>query len=247
MTEAGTASTEGLRARFAAIVREDLAAETAAGFPLIRRFPNSEVVGAPDYVSRLTEADRGRLLDALAHYSTLWWSHDVVREKKAHPVLGPYLARHPSYPASDWYGGRPKEARLRNAVKTMLTETGYAREPIEGVRGTAVIRYRHPDPAFTGRLLVHFDHSLMRQMEFGFRDWLNEGLGAHFGSPNPREFIPIVAMLAYDHLWHGGGVNNPVCWDLITEENLAETLATMREALERLTALGRRINNLSAE
>src|SRR5208283_1880926 len=106
MTEAGTASTEGLRARFAAIVREDLAAETAAGFPLIRRFPNSEVVGAPDYVSRLTEADRGRLLDALAHYSTLWWSHDVVREKKAHPVLGPYLARHPSYPASDWYGGR---------------------------------------------------------------------------------------------------------------------------------------------
>src|ERR1700733_11772857 len=69
--------TENLRARFAAAVREDLAAESAAGFPLLRRFPNSEVAGVPDYVSRLTEPDRGRLIDALAGYSTLWWSHEV--------------------------------------------------------------------------------------------------------------------------------------------------------------------------
>jgi hypothetical protein len=42
-------------------------------------------------------------------------------------------------------------------------------------------------------------------------------------------------------------VNNPVCWDLITEDNLAETLAAMRAALERLTALGKRINGLAAD
>jgi hypothetical protein len=238
--------TENLRARFAAVVREDLAAESAAGFPLLRRFPNSEVAGVPDYVSRLTEPDRGRLIDALAHYSTLWWSHEMVREKKAHPILGPYLARSPSYPAGDWYGGRPKKSLLKTSVINMLTEIGYARKTIDGVRGTDVVEYRHPDSAFAGRLIVHFDSSLMRQMEFGFRDWLNEGLSAHFRSPTPREFIPIVGVLAYDHLWHGAGVNNPVCWDLITEDNLAETLATMRYALERLTVLGQRINDLSA-
>ena len=68
----------------------------------------------------------------------------------------------------------------------------------------------------------------------------------HFRSLSSREFIPIVGVLAYDHLWHGAGVNNPVCWDLITEDNVAQLLATMRDALEHLTALGQRINDLAA-
>ena len=100
--------TELLRARLAAVVREDLAVEASAGFPLLSRFPNSELAGVPDYVSRLTEAARSQLIDALSHYSTLWWSHEVVREKKAHPILRPYLARNPTYPSGDWYGARPK-------------------------------------------------------------------------------------------------------------------------------------------
>ena len=61
MTEPGVAAnrstvglTEFLRARLAAVVREDLAVEASAGFPLLSRFPNSEVAGVPDYVSRLS-------------------------------------------------------------------------------------------------------------------------------------------------------------------------------------------------
>jgi hypothetical protein len=248
MTDTGVAAnlTEALRVRVAAVVREDLAAEAAAGFPLLSRFPNSEVAGVPDYISRLSDADRCHLLDALAHYSTLWWSHDVVREKKAHPILGRYLARQPAYPSGDWYGARPKRGRLKTSVMKMLTEAGYTRRTIDGARGTDAIEYRPPDATFSGRLIVHFDPGLMRQMEFGFRDWLSEDLRAHFGSPNPREFIPIVGVLAYDHLWHGAGVNNPVCWDLIAEDNLDETLSTMRDALERLTRLAHRINALTA-
>ena len=239
--------TENLRARIAAVVREDLAAEAAAGFPLLRRFPNSEIASVPGCVSRLAEPDRARLIDVLAHYSTLWWSYDVVLERKARPILGPYLARSPAYPAGDWYGARPKKRLLKTSVMEMLTEIGYARQTIEGARGTDVVEYRHPDPAFAARLIVDFDPGLIRQMDFGFRDWLSHGLAARFGSPSPREFIPIVGVLAYDHLWDGRGVNNPVCWDLITEDNLAETLATMRAALERLTALGQRINGLAAD
>ena len=159
-------ATENLRARIAAVVREDLAAEAAAGFPLLRRFPNSEIASVPGYVSRLTEPDRGRLIDALAHYSTLWWSYDVVLEKKARPILGPYLARSPAYPAGDWYGARPKKRLLKTSVMEMLTEIGYARQTIEGARGTDVVEYRHPDPAFAARLIVDFDPGLIRQMDF---------------------------------------------------------------------------------
>ena len=115
---------------------------------------------------------------------------------------------------------------------------------IEGVKGTEAVVYRHSDPAFPGRLSVHFNSSLMRQMEFGFRDWLAPALKARFSSPNPRDFMPLVGVLAYDHLWDGHGTNNPVCWDLMTEANLDQSVATMREALERLTALGKRVNAL---
>jgi hypothetical protein len=79
---------EDLRSRIAAMIRQDLAEEAAAGFPLLQRFPNSETAGVPGYFSRMRQPDREILLDALAHYSTIKWSHDIVREKKAHPHLG---------------------------------------------------------------------------------------------------------------------------------------------------------------
>jgi hypothetical protein len=243
--DATSASTERLRARIAAVIREDLAAERAAGFPLVWRFPNSELASVPDAFARLDDADQNRLLDALAHFSTLWWSHELVRDREAHPILGPYLHRRPKYPDVDWFGGRPKKAALKKAVMTMLAEAGYDRQKIEGAKGTEVVVYAHSDQTFPGRLLVHFDSALMRQMEFGFRDWLAPSHKAHFSSANPRAFMPIVGVLAYDHLWDGHGTNNPVCWDLITEANLDESIATMRKALERLTALGKRVNALT--
>jgi len=99
---------EGLRSQIAAIIRHDLAGEATAGFPLLQRFPNSETTGVSGYFAGICRPGREILLDALAYYSTVKWSHEVVRQKMAHPVLGPFLARHPSYPPGDWYGARPK-------------------------------------------------------------------------------------------------------------------------------------------
>src|SRR5258708_6075372 len=107
---------EGLRSQIAAIVRHDLAEEATAGFPLLHRFPNSETNGVPGYFARMSPPDREILLDALAYYSSVKWSHEVVRQKMAHPVLGPFLARHPSYPPGDWYGERPKKSLLKRSV-----------------------------------------------------------------------------------------------------------------------------------
>lgn len=234
---------EELRSQIAAIVRRDLAEEAAAGFPLLRRFPNSEIANVPGYFAQLSASDRDILLDALAHYSTLQWSHEVVREKKAHPVLGPYLARRPLYPDGDWYGARPKRSALKKAVVARLTEAGFVREKQPGRSDANVLEFSHP--SFAGHLIVNFDPGLMRQMDFGIRHWLRPDLAKHFELPSPRDFIPILGWLAYDHLWDGRGVNNPICWDVIAEENLDETSALVVEILDRLSALAARINALA--
>ncbi len=237
---------EGFRARMAAIIRQDLAEEAAAGFPLIKRFPNSEIASVPGYFANMAPADREILLDALAHYSTIQWSHDIVREKQAHPVLGPYLKRRPSYPPGDWYGERPRKSELKKSVVERLAQAGFARQKQQGRSPADVMEFMHPDASFEGHLIVSFDPGLLRQMDFGFRDWVRGGLKQQFELPDPRAFIPIIGRLAYDHLWDGCGTNNPVCWDVITTQNLEEAGDLVVAVSSRLAALAARINGLAA-
>jgi hypothetical protein len=233
-----------LRSEIAAVIRHDMAAEADAGFPLLQRFPNSETASVPAWYARLARSDREVLLDALAHYSTLKWSQEIVREKRAHPVLGPYLARQPLYPKRDWYGERPAKSQLKKSITAALTEAGYARIKREPPSPASVVEFSHPDPSVEARLIVNFDPGLMRQMDFGFREWLRPGLAKHF-ELQPREFIPAIGWLAYDHLWHGAGTNNPVCWDLISQTGLDGTGRLLVEVLERLTRLAARVNSLA--
>lgn len=234
---------EELRQQIATIIRQDMAEEAGAGFPLLGRFPNSEIASVPPAFARLGQPDRESLLDALAHYSTLQWSHEIVREKKAHPVLGPWLGKRPLYPAGDWYGARPKKSLLKKSITGALIEAGYVRQKRELPSPSDVLEFSHP--AFAARLIVSFDPGLMRQMDFGFRDWLAPDLARHFELHDPRAFIPVIGWLAYDHLWHGAGTNNPICWDIISEDNLAEAGQLLAEVLERLTALAARVNSLA--
>jgi hypothetical protein len=244
MRRAETIMSDELRTRVTAIVRQDLADEAAAGFPLLQRFPNSETAGVPQYYSRLRQHERDSLLDALARYAMIKWSHDIVREKRAHPVLGPYLAKQPVYPQGDWYSERPKKLVIKNAAVEALTGAGFTPRKREAERPSHVSAFAHPDPSFPGTLLVSFDPGLLRQLDFGYRDWMSPGLAAQFGPLGPRDFIPIMGSLSYDHLWHGAGTNNPVCWDVITERTLAEAVSALSEALVRLAALAKRINAL---
>ena len=237
---------EDLRSQFAAIIRQDMAAEADAGFPLLRRFPNSETASVPGVFARLAKPDQESLLDALAHYSTVQWSYDIVREKRAHPVLGPYLAKQPLYPKRDWHGERPKKSALKKSITEALTAAGFVRQKQEAPPPSGIVEFAHPDAAVQARLIVSFNPGLMRQMDFGFREWLLPRLAKHFLLQDPRAFIPVIGWLAYDHLWHGAGTNNPICWDLISEANLEETGRLLVEVLERLTHLAARINGLDA-
>lgn len=235
--------TEELRAQIAAVIRSDLAAEADSGFALIGRFPNSEIACVPPAFARLSPPDQESLLDALAHYSTLQWSHEVVRDKRAHPVLGPWLGKQPLYPAGDWYGARPRKSLLKRSVAEALTAAGFVRQKREG--SASVLEFT--PPALQARLIVSFDPGLMRQMDFGLREWLCPALAKHFELHDPRAFIPVIGWLAYDHLWEGAGTNSPICWDVIAEKDLEETGRLVVEILERLTALAARVNALAVE
>jgi len=236
--------TEALRSQIAAVIRGDLAAEADSGFALIGRFPNSEIASVPPTFARLSPPDQESLLDALAHYCTLQWSHEVVREKRAHPVLGPWLGKRPLYPPGDWYGARPRKSLLKRSITEALTAAGYVRQKREPPTPSDVMEFSHP--AFQARLIVSFDPGLMRQVDFGFREWLCPALAQHFALEDPRAFIPVIGWLAYDHLWHGAGTNNPVCWDVIAQANLEQTGRLVVEILDRLTALAARVNALAA-
>ncbi len=238
---------EGFRTRMVAIIRQDLAEEAAAGFPLLKRFPNSETASVPGYFANIGPTDREILLNALAHYSTIQWSQEIVREKQAHPVLGPYLKRRPLFPPGDWYGERPRKSALRKAVVERLTQAGFTRLKQEDRSHAYVMEFSHPDPCFEGHLILSFDPGLLRQMDFGFRDWVRGGLKKQFELPDPRAFIPIMGFLAYDHLWDGRGINNPVCWDIVTTGNLEGIGDLVVEVLNRLTTLAARINGLTME
>src|SRR5215469_13577265 len=153
-TETGTTMPDELRTRITAVIRGDLAREAAGGFPLLRRFPNSETAGVPQHFSRLNRHNQDCLLDALAHFSTLQWSQEMVREKKAHPLLGPYLAKQPSYPPGDWYGARPKKTLLKKTMIEALSKAGYAPIKQRDGRPSHVATFAHPDASFPGTLVV---------------------------------------------------------------------------------------------
>ena len=170
---------ERIRAQIAAIIRDDLEAEATAGFPLLQRFPNSETAGVAGHFARLSPRDREMLLDALAYYSTVKWSHDVVRQKMAHPVLGRFLAKQPSYPPGDWYGARPKKSLLKKSVTERLANAGFARNKPLPARPADVLEFSHPDPSFAGYLLISFDPGFPRQMDVGLYDWLRGDLAKH--------------------------------------------------------------------
>ena len=235
---------EELRSRVAAQLRRDLAEEMEAGFPLLRRFPNSEMAGMPDFVSRLSTEERESMLDALALYATLQWDHEKFLEKRKNPAI-PRLGRpQPRYPDGDWYGGRPKKTALKRAVADKLAAVGFVPRKREKPGSSDWQEFMHPDSAFPGTLGVFFDPGFPRQLDYGYRNWLRPGLLNQFAPLGPRDIIPAITSLNYEILWRCEVTSSAICWDVITEANLEQTLEVFIETLDRLHRLAGSINAL---
>jgi hypothetical protein len=235
---------EQLRSRVAAIIREDLAEDMRAGFPLLGRFPNSETASIPDFVAALSAAERETMLDALAHYATRRWDVAQSREKQNNSAI-PRLGRpQPRYPDGDWYGARPKKTALKRAVADKLAAAGFVRRKREGGGSSDWQEYAHPDSAFPGTLCLSFDPGFPRQLSYGYRDWLRGELLGQFPPLGARDIIPAITSLNYDVLWRCEATSSAICWDVITDANLEATLDVLIETLDRLYRLAARINAL---
>jgi len=241
------AISEDLRTRVAAEIRRDLAEEAAAGFPLLRRFPDSETAGVPAFFASLSAEERESLLDGLALNATRESNLQHHEEQnRAFPVLRSLQYLKPVYPAGDWFGGRPKKAKLKRAVADRLAASGFTRRKPETPGASDWMEFGRPNSAHPGRLALFFDPGFPHQLDYGFRDWLRPDLRVHFPPLGPRDRIPALSNLNYETFWRCEASSNTLCWDVITEANLEESLETLVESLARLTALTARINAIEA-
>ena len=238
---------EDLRTRVAAEIRRDLAEQAAAGFSLLRRFPDSETAGVPAFFAGLSAAERESLLDGLAWNATRESNPQQHEERsRTFPVLRGLRYLKPQYPSGDWFGGRPKKAKLKRTVADKLLAAGFVRRKRETPGGSDWMEFGRLGSAHPGRLVLFFDPGFPHQLDYGFRDWLRPDLRVHFPPLGPRDRIPALSNLNYETLWRCEASSNPICWDVITEANLEETLDALIESLARLAALAARINALDA-
>ena len=91
---------------------------------------------------------------------------------------------------------------------------------------------------------IFFDPGFPRQLDYGYRNWLKPDLLNKFPPLGPRDIIPAITNLNYEVLWRCEVTSTAICWDVITEANIEQTLETFVETLDRLYRLAARVNAL---
>jgi hypothetical protein len=78
------------------LFRAEFTQEVSAGFPRLRRIPNTQVIRFLDYLTGLGPAEQDALLDAMAHFNAAAVSPQVYAaeavERQQHPVFGRLLS-----------------------------------------------------------------------------------------------------------------------------------------------------------
>jgi hypothetical protein len=109
-----------------ALLRAELAAEVAAGFPRLKRIPNTDIIWFLDYFDGLAAAERTAHLDALARSGA---RHFFWRPGAPRPEIDPPLARYRE--AKDGPGGKGGTRYMDVKMLCMdksLREPGYYHE-----------------------------------------------------------------------------------------------------------------------
>ena len=234
---------EDLRTRIAAEIRRELADEAAAGFPLLRRLPASQTAGVPAFFAGLSADEREGLLDGLVWHATHEWSYQQRQELSERlPAMRRLALLQPAYPKGDWYGARPKKAKLKKAVAERFFGAGFARRRLERPMPDRM-DFTHPDGVVPGFVLLSFDTNLLNQLDYGLRNWLRPDFAVWFKPSAEWKSFPVLD-LDYYNLWLAHAGSGGVNWELITEENLEEACNLLMETVARLTALAARINAL---
>jgi hypothetical protein len=258
-----------LRAKIEALLRAELAAAAAAGFPRLKRVPDTNIIWLLDYYDGLAAAERTALLDALARF---YAACIFVRPGDRVPEADPALAR--CREARDGPGGK---GGTRYTDVKMLCMDKSMREPgnyHESWRQNFTALHFRPRADLLPDL-SHLKAPKSTQLRKLVTAALTERLalrkekqpgnsykyvGPHgdgeltvrvdFGSSlsplryevslkNAANPLP-VARLSYESLW-GAHLG----WDYLTEENAPRSIDFFAEQVEYLAKLAERINGLA--
>jgi hypothetical protein len=108
-----------LRSRVAAVYREELAEELAAGLPILRRIPCTQVIRLVDYLTGLDPGEQANLMDGLAWFASVGATPELF--------------------AAEWAQAQqhPAIARMRAALAFRGVAAGYRYTPIKILSGIA--------------------------------------------------------------------------------------------------------------
>lgn len=231
------------------IIRDELARESAADFPLLKTFPNSETLGVPQYFANLSSDDRETLLDAMAYYSLVPFSHELINEQKTNQVFHKFTYKQPSY-GSSFMVGRPPKNTLKKALIECLNKEGFDCKK----EGSSVFA-RGTIGSASATVWMHFNPGAMRQFYFGVSDWMSDNIRQELaplsvkwqnmlGAEQTR-LAPIIEGFSYDQLWTGSPASPcDTGWDLISQTNLNDSIEAFNQALKRLGSMIEQINGL---
>ncbi len=209
-------------------MRQELAAEAHAGFPLLRRTPCTLTVALLDYYAELDEADREALLAGLAEVA----AGRMVYRASGNPAVAAFHAamQSPRYAGGYRYtgvklirlmkgdpkswakfqqtAGRPASAELIPDMERMV--------PAKAQQLRKLCKPLLAGPVMEMQVAIDFG-SMLGQLRYGATSEVFRGL-------------------AWESLW-GAYMG----WDLVTEENAERSVWVLLEHLERLSRIRRKI------
>jgi hypothetical protein len=254
-----------LRSNVAALIRNDLAQEASAGFPILSRTPCTQVVRFLDYWATLPTADQDALLDSLARLASVIAEPERAAVEMAQRQQDPALARLGAAVAFRGFaggyrctpikilGGIAKNKAIGN-VEDWLKTSGCSALELQ-LRPELL---PSPDcivPVKPARLKKLVDKMLTalfapRKESLGSDGCKYVGefdqspltvtvLFAPPGRQNPRQLQYLVNGGTYEGLWHCHAI-----WDYITEENAERSVKLLRDLVFYLVGFMKRVNEL---
>jgi hypothetical protein len=250
-----------------ALLRAEFAAEAVAGFPRLKRIPQSDIIWFLDYFSGLTAADREALLDALADSAAMafppWFPEMpsataaltqtcAARERPgakggtrymdvkmlcADPSLREPGAYHPTW--RDHL--TPLHFQPRPDLLPSLDHLKAAKAPL--VRKLVNAALTGPLGLRKEKLPGGTSKCTGRCGEYDISVMVDFGgmlsqLGYTVTLKNAADQSFIFLQLSYERLWGTGGR-----WDYLTEENAPRSIDFFAEQIAYLADLGGRVHN----
>ncbi len=249
------------------LLRADLASEAAAGFPRLRRIPQTAVIQFIDYFQSLGFPEQQLLLDGVAEYGVAGGFHNNEQEMKLHPGFGPYLQaiQNPSPFFTGWrYLDITLTSKWRSKPPAFLfkgQESGLSMEPRMDLL-PEVSKFKLPQESLILKLVDVYIGKLLKTRGLqsegfhtytGFLDSRNITFTAHF-NPGGRtqtfrwrvrvtgfQYPPGIFQwdMPYERLWC-----QPCPWNYLTEENAERSIQLLPELVVYLSQLAERIDRL---